>query len=716
MTAEDIQPLVLVADDDATTLLLTKETLTAANYRVVTAQDGEQAITAYERYSPDAVLLDVHMPFRDGYSVCREISRNPRNAPVIMLTGADDLASVRRAYESGAIDFVTKPVHWLTLPYRVSHAIQVSRLDRKIEKGRELTRTILEALPDDFYLVDAKGFVREPFGSSLGSSDGVDTLAGVQLSLMDLFPDRSVSLAREHLDAALTAQQPETFEYRADDEDRILEARIVPTGDEIAILILRDVTTRHQSERRIRRLAYFDSVTELPNRQLLTRELARGIRQAKRSNTTLAVLYVDLDRFKRINDTLGHSVGDALLKSVGQRLRDAVRPSDYTATVLDLVDRMGREGKEDTERLRQLGRLGGDEFVVLLTDLDVREQAKVAATRIRKALSAPFRYEGRQFVVTPSIGIATYPEDGADVETLLRRADTAMYEAKSAGRNAVRVYRKDMDAAALEHLELEEDLRVALENGQLNLFYQPKISLRTGEITSAEALLRWRHPKQGWISPVQFVPLAEETGLIVPIGNWVVEEACKQLAAWQSTALSELPVSINVSAEQCGRHDLEEVVLNSIWKFGIRPQTLELELTESLLMRDPVEVQKMLEKLKGAGIRLAIDDFGTGYSSLNYLRQFPIDALKIDRSFVQDVHCDEDDAAICAAIIAMAAKLGLQVVAEGIELEEQRDYLATLGCTTGQGFLFSQPLAHQEFRKLFEGWVARTGPVALSGA
>ena len=467
----------------------------------------------------------------------------------------------------------------------------------------------------------------------------------------------------------------------------MFEARLFPQSASTAMVIVRDVTERHRSEQHVRQLAYFDSVTGLPNRQSFVRELRRAMRQAQGTNNALAVLYVDLDRFKRINDTFGHTIGDALLKAVATRLAACVRPSDFLAFAAD--------GAGNGPSGVRVARLGGDEFVVLLTDLDVPQEAGIVAKRIRQALSGPFTFEERQFVVTPSIGIALYPRDGSDVETLLAKADTAMYQAKDV-RNTVRFYASSMGAKAAERLRMEEELRRAIEEERLTLHYQPKHRLATDVVVGAEALLRWQHAERGFIPPAEFIPLAEETGLIVPLGEWVVDEACAQLRRWQQAGLPSLRLAINIAAEQVARSDVTSMTLKAIWKHGVRPQSLEIEITEALLMQDLKAAREMMSAFKDAGVSLAIDDFGTGYSSLSYLRQFPVDTLKIDRSFVQNAHVSKDDAVICEAIIAMGKKLGLTVVAEGVELEEQRAFLTAAGCDEAQGFLFSRPLPAAE--------------------
>jgi diguanylate cyclase (GGDEF)-like protein len=679
--------LILLADDDPTVRLIGAESLAAAGFEVVTSANGREAVEAFEQHRPAAVVLDVNMPELDGYAVCEWLRvAGYADVPILIMTGQDDTAAIHRAYDVGATDFIGKPLQWAVLPYRLRYVLRANSLRVELAASQRRIRALLDAIPDQIFLVDAEGTVTEQINGvfSVPSNAGGDRALKVE----SIFPSDAARTMREHLHAGLGTGQTAAFEYEAPDRNAMLEARLFPQSGETVMVIVRDVTERHRSEERIRQLAYFDGVTGLPNRQSFIRELRRGMRQARRTNKALAVLYVDLDRFKRINDTFGHSVGDALLKAVATRLAACVRPSDFLAFAAD------EDGDEPTGA--RVARLGGDEFVVLLTDLDVPEEAGMVAKRIRQALSGPFTFEGRQFVVTPSIGIALYPRDGSDVETLLTKADTAMYQAKDV-RNTVRFYVSAMDAKALDRLRMEEELRQAIEEEQLLLHYQPKHMLSSGAVVGAEALLRWQHAERGWVAPSQFIPLAEETGLIVPLGEWVINEACRQLQHWQQAGFAALRIAINISVEQVARSDVPTTTLQAIWKHGIRPQSLELEITETLLMQDVKAARAMMSALKDAGASLAIDDFGTGYSSLSYLRQFPVDTLKIDRSFVQNAHVSKDDAVICEAIIAMGKKLGLTVVAEGVELEEQRAFLLAAGCDQAQGFLFSPPLPAAEF-------------------
>jgi diguanylate cyclase (GGDEF)-like protein len=683
---------ILLVDDDPRARAIGSETLAAAGFKVVCAADGTAALMEFEKLRPAAVVLDVDTPVLDGFGVCERLrAAGHVDVPILMIAGQSDTAAIHRAYEAGATDFIGKPIRWVTLAYRLLYVLRASRLRQALAVGQRRTRALLAAIPDQIFLLDAAGTVIEEIAGSFPPREGDPACAGA-LTIERLLPGEAARTLREQLREALATRQPEQFEYDTLAGGATFEARLIPLPEEVAMVIVRDVTEQRRSEARGQRLANFDGVTGLPNRQAFIRELKRAMLQAKRHGRSIAVLYVDLDRFRRINDTFGHSAGDAVLKTVASRFARCLRPLDFIATDPD--------AKQSMPGVR-VARFGGDEFVMLLTDLDVPEDAGVVARCVREALSEPFTFDGRQLVVTPSIGVAIYPRDGEDVDTLLMRADTAMYEAKDV-RDTVRFYISAMEAKALDRLRMEEALREAVTERRLCLHYQPKHSLCDGAITGAEALLRWQHPERGWIEPSAFVPLAEEIGLIVPLGQWVVDEACRQLAHWQWRGLATWRLAINISAVQVARSDVVSTTLDAIRKHGIRPQSLELEITETLLMQDVKAAKAVLNRLKDAGLSLAIDDFGTGYSSLSYLRQFPIDTLKIDSSFVHNILSAEDDAVICEAIIAMGKKLRLTVVAEGVEVEQQHAFLRAAGCDEAQGFLFSRPLPAEEFERYLE--------------
>jgi diguanylate cyclase (GGDEF)-like protein len=440
----------------------------------------------------------------------------------------------------------------------------------------------------------------------------------------------------------------------------------------------RDVTDRKSAEARISYLATRDPLTELPNRVLFNDRLEQGIVAARRTGQSLALLFIDLDRFKNINDSLGHQVGDQLLKQVGTRMLDCIRKGDT------------------------LSRLGGDEFVVTLEGLQQAEDAAQVASKIIKALSRPFDISGHTLNTSCSIGISIFPLDADDERAMMKNADTAMYHAKEKGRNNYQFFSPEMNTRAVERHTLETALRQAIEQQQFKLYYQPQVDMRSGKVVGVEALLRWDHPQRGLLAPGTFMAVAEETGLIEPIGQWVLRSACQRARAWQDAGYPALKIAVNISARQLIRpREFARGLGRVLSATGLEPRYLELEMTESLLVHNAEENIAVLRKLGQEGMRIAVDDFGTGYSSLSYLRQLPIDTLKIDRSFVRDIESDSEDAAIIQAIVAMAHSLGLQVTAEGVETRGQLEALAQIGCDEYQGYLFSRPLPAVEIAARF---------------
>ena len=443
--------------------------------------------------------------------------------------------------------------------------------------------------------------------------------------------------------------------------------------------LAQDISERKVAEARIERLAFYDPLTDLPNRSLLEDRAHLALAEARREETEVSLLFLDLDRFKNINDTLGHMVGDLLLQQVAERLRGCVREADT------------------------ISRLGGDEFILLLPGAG-QEGAGRVAEDILARVSEAMELGVHRLTITPSVGISVFPHDGEDLETLLKHADTAMYHAKEAGRNAYQFFMPSMNQAAAERVRLEAGLRHAIERGELSLVYQPQVALEDGRLVGAEALLRWTSAELGGVSPARFIPVAEETGLIVRFGAWVMNEACRQMAVWREAGLDLVPVAVNLSARQFQQPGLADAVARACDAHGIAPALLELELTESTLMRQQQAVLDNLDRLSGAGHRLAIDDFGTGYSNLGYLRHLPIHKLKIDQSFVRDIQAEPDEAVIVNALIGLAHGLGLQVVAEGVETPEQRDNLHRHACDVAQGYHYARPLPPEAFA----AWLART--------
>jgi diguanylate cyclase (GGDEF)-like protein len=595
-----------------------------------------------------------------------------------MITARDDEEIIDRAYRIGATDIIMKPLSLPVLPHRIRYALRTAR------SVSDLTG-LIRAIPDLIFVVNENGEVQD----GLSGPDATHTLqikALATASEINFYPCENDDSALKLIRKALETGKPQVYEHKLEALDIHLETRFVTRDKNTVLAIVRDITERKAAEAKIYNLAYYDELTDLPNRELFIQSLEQTIAVAKRDAQKFALLFVDLDRFKRINDTLGHTIGDELLKDVANRLSKCTRSTD-SVTHLD-------SGVGD---FIDLARLGGDEFVIKLYGIDSERSVAAVASRIVDALTPPFTCGGHQFVVTPSIGIAVYPEDGKTGETLLMNADSAMYAAKNVGRNNFKFYSETMRTKSLHRLDLENLIRTAIEEDQFELHFQPKIDASTFRLVGAEALIRWTHPTRGPIAPDDFVPIAEETGLIVPIGDFVIREACRQVKVWSTSPVGAVPVSVNISSHQFRESGFVDNVLDAVASAGIATTQLELEITESVLLHDVDRTLVQLNSLKEAGISLSIDDFGTGYSSLNYLKRFPIDTIKIDRSFVKDLHDDADDAAICAAIIAMSRQLGLNVVAEGVETKDQLKFLRRHKCNHIQGFVFSRPLSADDF-------------------
>ena len=481
---------------------------------------------------------------------------------------------------------------------------------------------------------------------------------------------------------ALGARQPYTMEYRIRDAGGALKwiwergAGVYASAGEVLALegFISDITERKLAEERLAHLAQFDPLTGLPNRTLLHDRLSQTVAQSQRQGRQAAMLFVDLDRFKLINDTLGHHVGDLLIAEVARRLLRCVRAGDT------------------------VGRISGDEFGVVLADLAHADDAALVAQKVLDALAAPYHLAGSEAFTSASIGIAVCPGDGMHAEDLLRSADMAMYRAKESTRNAYCFFTPEMNQRASARMQLNNDLRHAVERREFVLHYQPKVDLVSGRMQGMEALLRWNHPARGLVSPAEFIPALEDSGLILPVGEWVLEEACAQLSRWQAAGLEPVPVAINLSAKQLRRRDLDDVVARALAAAGVAPALLELEITESSLMDDPEQAVRLLGSLRRQGVRISVDDFGTGYSSLSYLTRLPLSALKIDRSFVRDAMTRPEAASIVRAIIDMAHNLRFTVIAEGVETEQQVAFLRQHACDQAQGFLYGRPSGADQVR------------------
>ncbi|HJX16099.1 MAG TPA: EAL domain-containing protein [Candidatus Deferrimicrobiaceae bacterium] len=675
-------PLILVVDDDSGTRLLASASLGKAGFATVEAADGDDGIAAFGRFRPDLILLDVMMPRMDGFSACLEIRKRPGGdrIPILMMTGLEDLASIHRAYEVGATDFVTKPINWVVLGYRVSYLMRASHAFLDLANSEEKTRALIRAIPDLIIRIGADGTVLDLVaGEESSAHPSIQRWAGRKLS--EMVPGEAAEEAFRHTEQARMTGSIQVFEYdqASGGESRSFEARVVSIPNGESLFIARDITDRKKAEERLAYLAYHDSLTGLPNRITFNERLLLDLIRAKRRTEVVGVVLLDLDRFKEVNDTLGHESGDKLLVAVARQLQETVRETDTVA------------------------RISGDEFCVILPDQKDEHAAVEAAHRIRRAFMKAFPISGQEISITASLGLSLFPFNGDTPETLVKNADIAMFRAKALGKNNLQVFSEEMSTAVAERVRMEKGLWRASERNEFVIHYQPEIDLKTGLIVGAEALVRWQTPDKGLLPPMQFIPLAEETGSIVPMSEWVIQTACAQAKEWQKEGYEPFRISVNVSARLFQQYDLAKMILDTLRRTGLGPDSLELEITESVAMQNMEASMETLWKLNGFSIRVAMDDFGTGYSSLAYLKKFPIHLLKIDRTFIKELDRNSEDQTIVKAIIAMAHTLGIDVIAEGVERPEQFDFLKTLGCGYAQGFYFSMPVPAQDFIKLLSG-------------
>lgn len=685
------QSVVLVVDDDIAERLLMVETLLESNLIVEEAEDGVEALEVFRRISPDLVLMDVKMPRMDGFTACTEMRKLPGgiDSAIVLVTGLDDMASIQRSFDAGATDFITKPVNWPLLNHRVRYLLRAGKAFRHLRQS-EQRLSIAQKIARlgnwdcDF---DTNNVYCSKQMFTLFGLDPVEGGVSYGMFLQCVHPDEKEAV-QVAVQKALQEKKAYRLEYRITLENgssRIIHEQAEVEYDAYGAPLwmhgtVQDISERKQSEERIRFLAYYDSLTGLPNRQLFNEYVGQALFAALRDKSKVALLYLGVDRFKRINDTLGHSAGDELLKKVATCLSDCIRCSDIFGKFV-----LPREPK------LSLSRLTGDEFSILLTGLAEEEHAARVARRMLEMLQKPIFINGQEINVSCSIGISIFPGDTEEVEVLLKNADVAMFHAKQSGGSTFKFFSNDMNDRAVERLNIEIGLKKALERDELVLFYQPQIDLQSGKIAGLEALIRWQHPELGLVAPFKFIPVAEESGLIVPIGEWVLREACRQAYEWQQAGLAPIRMGVNISSHQFRQADLVPMVKQVLLDSGLSSLVLELELTESSIMQDLDKTIETLAQLKEVGVNLSVDDFGTGYSSMSYLKRFPLDTLKIDRSFVMDITTDPNDAAIIKAIIAVAKTLGLKTIAEGVETEEQLEFLRHNLCDEMQGFFISKP-------------------------
>ena len=706
------QPRILVVDDDSAGRRLTRATLAKAGFAVAEAANGALALRAMAEQLPHLVLMDVSMPEMDGFTACAELRKLPGGSrvPVIMMTGLDDVASIERAFEVGASDFITKPINWAILGHRVRYILRASKaIDDLAQSQRRLSNA--QRIGDmgdwEWHAGHDQVLCSDQAARIFGHAGQIPP-EDFGLFFASVHPDDAAAW-RQACDGALADGQPFAHDLRvvrADGSCRHLHQQVEVIEHDGQGRPLRlagavhDVTRHRTAEEEIRRLAYYDPLTGLANRLMFHNQLQRALGHAERHRRRLAILFIDLDNFKRVNDTLGHTMGDELLRTAGDRLQASLRTYDALAR--------GNGLDED----HTIARLGGDEFIVMLADVERTSDVATVAQRLVGTLSEPLTLQGTEVYVGGSVGVAMYPEDGRDIDTLLKNADTAMYRAKECGRGAFQFYDPSMNARALERLKMETRLRRALERDEFVLHYQPRVDVPTGRIVGAEALIRWQHPERGLLPPSEFIPLVEDVGLVIPIGEWAIDVACRQCAEWNAAGLGEIPIAVNLASTHLRERALPGLVARAIEQHGVSPGCLEIEVTESILLADAAVSGEIADELNRMGVRLSIDDFGTGYSSLSYLKRLPIASLKIDRSFVRDIVSDPDDEAIVSAIIALAHSLKLRVVAEGVETEAQLSMLRARHCDEYQGYLTSKPVEPAEFEQLVRELKAQ-GALAL---
>jgi diguanylate cyclase (GGDEF)-like protein/PAS domain S-box-containing protein len=699
-TGADAALRVLVVDDrpelrDSLQALLDGE----GGWRTELAAGGREALDRLEEHGADIVLLDLIMPDLSGLEVIDRIAEAGIDTRIIVVSGEPTFEHVQRALTRGAVDFIRKPYEpgeLLSTLARVRDAVLLERRAREMEqrllRSELLHRFVVDSSPDLVYMLDADG--RFAF-----LNHRAETLLGIPRE--ELLGEHYEALipASERVTAEFVFDAHETGERVSRDAELLLHSRI-PRGSDprenlapVAVTavsihadhgpgpgrrrigtygVIRDLSERKRAEALIRFQTWYDQLTGLPNRSLFRDRVDVAVARARREGTGVAVMYLDLDRFKVINDTLGHSVGDRLLRAVAARLGAQIREGDT------------------------LARFGGDEFGLLLPDVRSEEDVEAIAGKLLERLAAPFLVDEHELFVAASIGIAVHPEAGDGAESLIRGADIAMYHIKGRGKNGHQLFTPRMNDTYSVQLSVERELRNALLGDELEPHYQPQVDVETGEVVGVEALARWNHPQRGMVNPADFIPLAEETGLIIPVDQCIQRKACTAVAGWRAAGHPGLSLSMNLSAAQIQSEDFVESMLAMLEETGVGTCGIKLEITESAIMREMDLIIPRLRRLAAHGVRIGIDDFGTGYSSLSWLQNFPVDTLKIDRSFVSDIRSDQSESSIVNAIIHMARGLGLEIIAEGVENEPQLRYLHTQGCRQVQGFLYSRPLSRPD--------------------
>jgi len=683
----------MVVDDDFSARLQLRFTLENAGYDVVEAASGEEALACFGDHPPELILLDIIMPDIDGFETCRRLRRHPggEHTPIVMVTSLEDSETINSAFDAGATDFITKPINMLILGHRVRYWLRSGSIlnDLKVSQQRVFKAQQIARLGHWEHHFETGRF---HLSAQNPAQFGVIDPNRYESIFEQIVPAERHTVERL-IEEAQGEGRPFSLNYRivlANGQERIIfnQGEIVrdrKNRPSMIVGVVQDITELKQAEDQIRYLAFYDNLTGLANRSLFREHWTKIRPQAARSGKKIAILFIDLDHFKRINDTLGHPAGDKVLITVADRLKSVLRQSD-------VISRAKSE-----EPMSIISRLGGDEFTVLSASFSSLDHIANLAERIIQIIEQPILLKDQAIALSASLGISVYPDDSDDLDILLKNADTAMYEAKEKGRNNFQFFQTQMNDAANARFQLANNLRRALLNNEFELYYQPQFCNQYKQITGVEALIRWNDPEQGLIKPADFLPFAEESGLIHAINDWVILEACTQASQWVNAGLfAGCRMAINISGFNINFKKLAARITEVLGQTGLDPQHLELELTERVMMENTAEAVDILKQFREMGIAIAIDDFGTGYSALSHLQIFPLTTLKIDKSFVQNISKKNNAVALLHSIIGIAKSFNLKVIAEGVETAEQLQVLDAIECNELQGYLFSRPITRDQ--------------------
>ncbi|MCX7627881.1 MAG: EAL domain-containing protein [Methylophilaceae bacterium] len=670
--------ILLVEDNPGDARLLTLMLQEASpEHRLVHVDSLARALETVRGMPYDVILLDLSLPDSHGYQTFWRMHEAAPGMPIIVMTGLDDESLGAELVQAGAQDFLVKGnIEARSLLRAMRYAIERKRAELKLRHSEAKVRALFAAIPDLLLFLDREGrFIECKPAKNFPTYCEPEHFLGK--TVHEIMPREIAEQAMFCLERAMQSGEVSAFEYQLPTPDGLAdyEARFIRASEDEALCIVRDISERKRTEQRLHFLAHYDALTGLPNRIKFNEDLRRAQAQANRSGDTVGIMFIDLDRFKNVNDTLGHPIGDTLLQQVAARISTCVRETDTVA------------------------RLGGDEFAIILTNIHEENDAAVVAQKIIDTLQPPFQVDEHEIYIGASIGITFYRPGQDERDTLLEQADVAMYHAKERGRNNFQFYSSEMDAVAYDRLVLENLLRHALERGEFVLHYQPQVAIEGAGIIAVEALLRWQHPERGLVAPSEFITLLEESGLIIPVGKWVLQTACAQGRKWLDAG-TPVRVAVNLSARQFKQPGIVDEVAAVLAQTGLPADLLELELTESMFMENAAANIHTLERLKALGVSIAIDDFGSGASSLSYLKNFPVDTLKICQSFVLNLPHNSDDNAIASAVLSLAQGMSLASVAEGVENLQQVAFLRDRRCDYVQGYLFSKPLPAEELDQL----------------